>query len=255
MDAKTSSSEKSNPERQLRPTSETRLFSGSLVRKRGRGLGRGRGRVTCRVRPAVTSRGGLGSGREGSGRAQHRGDIAAAALQERQKNIEARINEMTDEDRRQLLLQTGERNPSLLLHLIDKPAPKGGFHPPPVAAAPSWCTCLKCRDMPKQVERICCGSPANHCQSQSLNFQLLFLDESVLTLAQMYRQDDLALPQEKDYNKGKRHAAYYQFVMWHHGRLGVGVRKVIPSCCVWAIREKYPDHYGQYVGYIPSRLV
>lgn len=75
---------------------------------------------------------------------------------------------MTDEDRRQLLLQTGERNPSILLYLIDKPAPKGGFHPPPVAAAPRWCTCLKCRDMPKQVERICCGSPANHCQSQSL---------------------------------------------------------------------------------------
>lgn len=70
---------------------------------------------------------------------------------------------MTDEDRRQLLLQTGERYPSFLLHLIEKPPLKG-----PVAAAPNWCTCLKCRDMPKKVERICCGEPANHCQSQSL---------------------------------------------------------------------------------------
>lgn len=182
------------------------------------------------------------------------GDVAAAALQERQMNLESRIIEMTDEDRRQLLLETGKRNPSILLHLADKPAPEGGFHPPPVAAAPSWCTCFKCRVMPTQAERICCGRPADQCQSQSLNFQLLFLDESVLTLAQMYRQDDLALPQEKDYNKGKRHAAYRQFIMWHHGRLGVGVRKVIPSCCVWAIRDKYPDHYGQYVGYIPSHL-
>lgn len=65
---------------------------------------------------------------------------------------------MTHEDRRQLLMKTGERCPSFLLHLIDKP----------VAAAPNWCTCLKCRDMPKKVERICCGRPANHCQSQSL---------------------------------------------------------------------------------------
>lgn len=75
---------------------------------------------------------------------------------------------MTHEDRRQLLLQTGERYPSFLLHLIEKPPLKGGFHLPPVAAAPNWCICLKCRDMPKKVERICCGRPANHCQSQSL---------------------------------------------------------------------------------------
>lgn len=61
---------------------------------------------------------------------------------------------MTDEDRRHLLLQTGERYPSFLLHLIEKPPPKGGFHPPPVAAAPNWCICHKCRDMPKKVERI-----------------------------------------------------------------------------------------------------
>lgn len=238
MDAKTSSSKKSRLEH---PTSETSLFSGSLVRKRGRGRGRGR----CCVRPAGTSRAGREGG-EGSGRSQHRGDVAAAVLQERQRYIEARINEMTHEDRRQLLMKTGERCPSFLLHLIDKMAPKGGFHPPPVAAAPNWCTCLKCRDMPKKVERICCGRPANHCQSQSL---------SVLTVAQMFRQNDLTLPLEKDYNKGKRHAAYRQFVRWHYGRLGVRVRKVIPSCCVWAIRDKYPDQYGQYVGFIPSRLV
>lgn len=80
------------------------------------------------------------------------------------------------------------------------------------------------------------------------------MDELVLQIAQMYRQDVLALPQDKDYNKGKRHAAYRQFILWHRGRLGVGVRRIIPSCCVWTIRDKYPDQYGQYVGFIPSRL-
>lgn len=33
------------------------------------------------------------------------------------------------------------------------------------------------------------------------------MDELVLQIAQMYRQDVLALPQDEDY-KGKRHAAY-----------------------------------------------
>lgn len=67
---------------------------------------------------------------------------------------------MTDDERRQLLLQIGERNLSILLHLIDKPVHQG------VEAAPSWCSCLKCRDMPTQAERICCKRPANKCQSQ-----------------------------------------------------------------------------------------
>ena len=86
------------------------------------------------------------------------------------------------------------------------------------------------------------------------DFQLLILDELVLNLAQICRQDVLAQPQDKDYNKGKRRAAYRQFILWHHGRLGVGVRRIIPSCCVWAIRDKFPDQYGQYIGFIPSRL-
>lgn len=76
----------------------------------------------------------------------------------------------------------------------------------------------------------------------------------MLAVAQMYRQDVLALTREEVYDKGKMHAAYRQFVLWHHARLGVVVRGVIPSCCVLVIRDKYSDQYGQYVGYIPSRL-
>lgn len=89
----TSSSEKSSPDRrQLRPTSDTSSFSGSPVRKRGRGRGQGRGRGRGRSRPAGTSRGGRG-GRKVSAKEHHRGDVAAAALQERQRNLQVNTAE------------------------------------------------------------------------------------------------------------------------------------------------------------------
>ena len=57
------------------------------------------------------------------------------------------------------------------------------------------------------------------------DFNLLVLDELVMHVAEMYRQDVLALPHDEDYNKGKRFAAYRQFRLWHNGRFGVGVRR------------------------------
>lgn len=188
-----------------------------------------------------------------SGREQHRGDEAADALARRQRNLETHIEEMSNEERRDLLLRTARTHPSLFLDVLDS-NPHGGYHPQPGGNSPDWCTCQKCREMPTEAERLCCRRPPNNCQSDLPDFHLLVLDELVLQMAQLYRQDVLALPIDEDYNRGKRYAAYRQYILWHHGRLGVGVRRVIPSCCVWAIRDKYPDRFGQYHGFVPSRL-
>lgn len=83
----------------------------------------------------------------------------------------------------------------------------------------------------------------------------LILDPHVLHMQQLYRNDVFALHavRVEDINKSSRHAAYRQFVLWQHGRLPEGVRRVIPSCCVWRIRDTFPDAQNTYTGYKVNR--
>lgn len=82
------------------------------------------------------------------------------------------------------------------------------------------------------------------------DFYTVVLDELVLEVAMRYHNDVLAEPRDDNINRSRRHAAYRQYIMWIHGRLGAGHRKVIPSCCVWQIRDKFPEVSGQYVGFL-----
>lgn len=43
-----------------------------------------------------------------------------------------------------------------------------------------------------------------------------------------------------------RYAAYRQFTWFLYAKLGRGVRRVIPSCVVTAIRQKFPESDGSY---------
>jgi hypothetical protein len=55
-------------------------------------------------------------------------------------------------------------------------------------------------------------------------------------------------------NSSYRLAAYKQYVWWIYGWLGKGQRKVIPSCVIWAIRERLAESDGVYVPFSEGNL-
>ena len=118
---------------------------------------------------------------------------------------------------------------------------------------PEWCKCGHCVEMPTQLENKCCTQRRRACITLAPLFAQLVLDGNVLDLAMRYREDFLVLNNVRN-NENFRHAAYRQYVLWQHGRLGRGNRRVIPSCCVTAIRRRYPSPNGIYTGYQPARL-
>lgn len=118
---------------------------------------------------------------------------------------------------------------------------------------PDWCYCGLCRPMPTQLENKCCCMRKMDCISTTALFRNLVLDGNVLDLAMRYREDVLALDHARN-NENFRHTAYRQYVLWQHGRLGQGNRRVVPSCCVIAIRRRYPSASGIYTGFRPTRL-
>ena len=117
--------------------------------------------------------------------------------------------------------------------------------PPPSGALP-WCICDHCRPMEHAVENICCRQ--RNCITLSATYAGVALDRSVLSVAIISRSDVFA--DDPDYSPASyRKAAYRQFIMWYHGHLGRGNRRVVPSCVVWRVRDEYPAPDGNYLGF------
>ncbi|KAL3858298.1 hypothetical protein ACJMK2_012892 [Sinanodonta woodiana] len=226
------------------------------TKKTGRGRARGAG---CRARSA--GRRARGASRRARGTQYGpalptRADRARMLRQERDEQLSV-MSHLTDEERQDLLCKIVEAHPQFVFDILMKSQRRNNKEdiiPAPGVTALNWCRCTHCREMPSDEEKMYCNQLPMNCLSRLQDFDLVVLDEVVLGAAQQYRQDVFALDQDKDYNNGKRHTAYRQFILWHHGYLGAGNRRVIPTCCVWKLRDTYPDHFGQYTGFLAGRL-
>ena len=155
-----------------------------------------------------------------------------------------------------IALELLRRQPAAFADLVNGGIPAGvGFEPPnpPDENVPDCCMCGHCVVMPTQEENKCCTRTRRACITLTPLFPQLVLDGNVLDIAMRYREDFLVLENVRN-NENFRHAAYRQYVIWQHGHLGRGNRRVIPSCCVTSIRARYPSPNGIYAGYRPARL-
>ena len=84
--------------------------------------------------------------------------------------------------------------------------------------------------------------------------EYIITEPSTLSLQNSYRDDIYVFGDEENYNKALRRAAYRQFTLWRYQYLGANNRRVIPSCCVWKIRDKFPSLSQVYTGFRPDRL-
>eukprot|EP00794_Sanderia_malayensis_P012524 gene12524-13809_t len=122
-------------------------------------------------------------------------------------------------------------------------------HPQPAKQAialPGWCKCGNYQDMGVPDENVCCNK--KECISCYQIFGVLCLDRNVLENVVRTRCDILSDDYEFTSNE-YRNAGYRQYVIWQHGKLGRGKRRVCPSCVVIGIRRAYPSRYGKYMGF------
>lgn len=167
------------------------------------------------------------------------------------------IQQLNLQQTQQMLQQCLAWDPSLIFDVLTHLGPASPPTLPPVPGQLSWCICQRCREMPNVVERKCCLQQPPFCISTLPHMEAYILQAGVLRLARRIWNDLRAvvdLPDEGEDNRQFRHAAYRQFVAWQCGTLGPGLRVVIPSCCVWAIRDLFPDPHGQYRGFISRRV-
>ena len=123
----------------------------------------------------------------------------------------------------------------------------GNSETPEQDNSPSWCVCGQCREMPKGRERVCCRNKeySHHHPLSELHVLL----EPTLELAMRNNADHLHYPFDPSNNACWHFTAYRQYSLWAWGRLGRSNRKVIPSCCVWLIRDRFPDQNNNHTGF------
>ena len=115
---------------------------------------------------------------------------------------------------------------------------------------PLWCCCGICREMPTDVEKLCCKDP--NCMTKSnahLHLIMEYVISSAIQRKQSPRQNPGQNPGVFEVQRSKREAAYVKYANYIYGQLGKKNRKPLPSCVVWSIRALYPSPKGRYIGF------
>uniref|UniRef100_A0A4W4FI29 P2X purinoceptor n=1 Tax=Electrophorus electricus TaxID=8005 RepID=A0A4W4FI29_ELEEL len=109
-----------------------------------------------------------------------------------------------------------------------------------------WCHCGVCHHSTSLHEQLCCRQSKGRCISTCSLFHVLVLNHSTLETALLY-ETPLAEQHEEDQ---LRHEAYAQYIKWRFGeKTPMDAVPVIPSCCLWRIRDQYPSPDGKYSGF------
>ncbi|CAC5362316.1 unnamed protein product [Mytilus coruscus] len=205
----------------------------------GRARGRGRRRIRARGRD---------NPRRARGRGPRRKRGANQAIGP--NRAEERINRLTEANAKEYLRRIVKDHHVYAFEIIDHDDTQHGWHHPPQDSPLTGVlahTAGRCRLRQRDV------AVAEQDRTATLgymyDFYLIVLDEAVLHVARRLRKELLVMPQAEDFNRANRFASYRQFIVWVHCRLGAVDRRVIPSCCVRCIRDKYPNPFGQYKGF------
>lgn len=151
------------------------------------------------------------------------------------------VDALDEEQRRRLLvlvLNNGRGSLDYARRLLENDEdPEDNPQPYLTINGPRWCICHNCINMPTPDENKCCQR--RECITSYELFHNLCIDRHVLELAIRARCDIRVEP--LDFSMASfRKAGYRQFILWEHGYLGKGNRRVIPSCAVKKIRAQYP---------------
>ncbi|KAK7105337.1 hypothetical protein V1264_016735 [Littorina saxatilis] len=173
------------------------------------------------------------------------GLIIAAVFWVRRKRSRGRANDKTDNKESAETENLNQSAQGAELELSAAITSEGASNE--AGGSPAWCLCDRCRQMPKEYERICCRKKP--CLSTTQDFETFVLDR-----VKAWDPEEHELL-HGDVNETKRKQAYKLFTVWKHGHAAKGEKYPVYSCCVWAVRDTFPDENKKYTGFVEGKTI
>ena len=117
------------------------------------------------------------------------------------------------------------------------------------------CLCQHCLDVGVENHKLCCSREIENLSEQLKGEECITATDAFLVVCTNKYVLGTALgawhhmngQMMEICNKSYRFIAYRQYIWWQYGKLGRGVRKRIPTCVLWKIRQTFPAADGVYV--------